>query len=43
MNKKTEKKEKIKKSVLWTRILCIVLALLMVSGGIFMVLETILH
>lgn len=39
---KTEKK-KMSKKVLWTRILCIALAFLMVAGGLFAIIESFLH
>lgn len=40
---KEAKPEKMKKSVLWTRIICIALAILMVSGGIFTIIEAFAH
>ncbi len=40
---KEEKKEKMKKSVLWTRILCIALAILMVSGGVLTIIQALIQ
>ena len=43
-NEKTLKKSgKISKKVLWTRIVCILLAFMMVAGSAYVILEYFLH